>query len=130
MRLRVSGKREGLVIKLKNTKYIQTCKQSKNEIKAQFCFEDIQEKSQELREAIRLGKIAARSVSNVLILGESGTGTELFAQVIHNHSLRQEEPFVAVNCGAMTSSLIESELFGYEKGRFYRSKQRGEKGRI
>lgn len=124
------GKKEGLVIKLKNTKYIQTYKQSKNEMKAQFHFEDIQGTSDELREAVRLGKIAARSMSNVLILGESGTGKELFAQAIHNHSLRQEGPFVAVNCGAMTSSLIESELFGYEKGAFTGASKDGKMGKF
>lgn len=124
------GKQEGLVIKLKNTKYIQTYKQSKNEMKAQFCFEDIQGKSQELQEAVRLAKIAARSMSNVLILGESGTGKELFAQAIHNHSLRREGPFVAVNCGAMTSTLIESELFGYEKGAFTGANKEGKKGKF
>lgn len=124
------GNHEGLVIKLKNSKYIQTYKQSKNEMKAQFHFEDIQGSSDELLEAVRLGKIAARSMSNVLILGESGTGKELFAQAIHNHSLRQEGPFVAVNCGAMTSSLIESELFGYEKGAFTGASREGKKGKF
>ena len=49
-------------------------------------------------------------------MGESGTGKELFAQAIHNYSNRNDEPFVALNCGAIPRNLIESELFGYEEG--------------
>lgn len=121
---------QGLVIKLKNTKYMYTFKKSKDDNKAYFLFEDIIGNSPALREAIRLGKIAARSTSNVLITGESGTGKELFAQSIHNHSTRREGPFVAVNCGALPGGLIESELFGYEGGAFTGAKKEGQKGKF
>ena len=71
-----------------------------------------------MREVTRvLGKVA-QSDSTVLLLGESGTGKEVVAQCLHQHSSRRDGPFVAVNCGAIPAELMESELFGHEKGAF------------
>lgn len=70
----------------------------------------------------------ARSNSNILITGATGVGKELFAQSIHNASARKNQPFIAVNCGALVESLLESELFGYEKGAFTGANKNGKQG--
>lgn len=79
---------------------------------------------------IEYAKKISDSRSNVLIMGESGTGKELFAQAIHNYSGRRDEPFVALNCGAIPRNLIESELFGYEGGAFTGAKSAGQPGKF
>jgi DNA-binding NtrC family response regulator len=71
-----------------------------------------------LRRVLEVAKQAAPSVANVLVLGESGTGKELIARFIHQHSPRAARPFVAVNCAAIPESILEAELFGYERGAF------------
>ncbi len=93
----------------------------------QFSFDQIIGESQALREVIQLGKKVAESeVSSVLLQGESGTGKDLVAKAIHYASRRSNQPFVAINCAAIPSSLMESELFGYEKGAFTDAKARKE----
>src|SRR4051794_26863471 len=62
--------------------------------------------------------LLAPTDASLVITGETGTGKELVARYVHEHSKRRDGPFVAVNCGALTDSLIEAELFGYEKGAF------------
>ncbi|MCB9769858.1 MAG: sigma-54-dependent Fis family transcriptional regulator [Candidatus Omnitrophica bacterium] len=75
-------------------------------------------KSQKMRESFDLIEQVAPSKSTVLITGESGTGKEMIARAIHAHSPRSEKNFVAVNCAAISGELLESELFGHEKGSF------------
>lgn len=74
--------------------------------------------STEMKEAVETAKKAAASRSTVLLLGESGTGKEVFARAIHNWSERKDKSFVAINCVGLSKELLESELFGHEKGAF------------
>ena len=97
---------------------------------AYFTFSDIVGSAPAINDAVSLAKIAAGNASNVLITGESGTGKELFAQAIHNASERQDGPFVAINCGALPKSLIESELFGYDSGAFTGARRSGSAGKF
>lgn len=95
---------------------------------AKYKFSDIVYKSRIMEEVIKKAKNFAKTSSTVLITGESGTGKELLAQAIHNESPRREAPFVAFNCAALSETLLESELFGYEEGAFTGAKKEGKKG--
>ncbi len=75
-------------------------------------------KSDAMQHLLKMVERVARSNANILILGESGTGKELIAKAVHERSHRRNKPFVAINCGALRESLLESELFGHEKGAF------------
>jgi transcriptional regulator with PAS, ATPase and Fis domain len=95
---------------------------------AKYHFEDIIGSSNELKKAIENGKQIAATDGAVMITGESGTGKEMFAQSIHNASLRCAYNFVAVNCAAIPEHLLESEMFGYEGGAFTGAKKEGKIG--
>lgn len=90
----------------------------RHELEKKYEFMDIIGKGHKMQEVLALVKTVAKSNSTILIEGESGTGKELVARAIHNSSLRSEGPFVAVSCAALPESLLESELFGHEKGAF------------
>lgn len=87
-------------------------------LEAQYQYDEIIGKSEAMQEIFDLIDRVAPSDATVLITGESGTGKELIAQALHGNSNRCFMPFVAINCGALPDSLLESELFGYEKGAF------------
>jgi len=91
-------------------------------------FSEIKGKSKAITGVINKAKLYAEVDSTVLIIGETGTGKELFAQSIHNYSLRSDKPFVAVNCAALPESLLESELFGYVEGAFTGASKGGKAG--
>ncbi|MBM4170995.1 MAG: sigma-54-dependent Fis family transcriptional regulator, partial [Ignavibacteria bacterium] len=74
--------------------------------------------SESIKNILSLAQKAAKSNSNILLEGETGTGKELFAEFIHKQSAKSNKPFVAINCASLPDQLIESELFGYEKGAF------------
>lgn len=97
-------------------------------MRAQYSFDDIHGCSAPLTAAVVRAKKFAQSQHSVLIYGETGTGKELFAQSIHNASPLRNGPFVAVNCGALPRSLLESELFGYEEGAFTGASRKGKPG--
>jgi len=93
----------------------------------EFNFSQIIGESPAMREMLMLAhKVAESEVSSVLLQGESGTGKDLVAKAIHYHSSRGAHPFIAINCAALPGTLIESELFGYEKGAFTDAKARKE----
>lgn len=91
---------------------------SEKGLTAKYTFEDILGQSEAIRGNIRMAERYSRVNSNVLIIGETGTGKELFAHSIHQASRRSHQPFVALNCAALPENLLESELFGYEAGAF------------
>ena len=95
-----------------------------SEVARQFPVHGIVGSAPSFHAALDDARKAAESDATVLVLGESGTGKELVARMIHTHSARREEPFVAVHCAALPEDLLESELFGYEKGAFTNATQR------
>ena len=92
--------------------------QLKQKIRHLTCIDDIIGESSQIKQVMELAKTVAPSESTVVIRGESGTGKELIARAIHCHSSRRYFPIVPVNCGALSENLLESELFGHEKGAF------------
>ena len=97
-------------------------------LEAKYTFDDIIGSSETMRYSIEQAKQAAETRATVLLRGESGTGKELFAHAIHNASDRKYNQFVRVNCAALSESLLESELFGYEEGAFTGARRGGKKG--
>lgn len=97
--------------------------QLKKELQARYTFEDIVGRSPAMTRLFDILPQIAESSSTVLLEGASGTGKELFARAIHNLSGRKRKPFVAVNCGALPDTLLESELFGYKAGAFTDAKR-------
>ncbi len=95
---------------------------------AKYTFDDILYRSSEIKRTIETAQRYSEVDSNILIIGETGTGKEIFAQSIHNHSNRKNNPFVAINCAALPENLLESELFGYAEGAFTGAMKGGKQG--
>ncbi|WP_353095471.1 sigma 54-interacting transcriptional regulator [Tissierella praeacuta] len=130
----VENQIKGVVATFQDIKIIQ---ENENKIRrtlykkglvAKYNFRDIKGKSEALKNTIEIARSFGLSDSTILIQGETGTGKELFAQSIHNISKRKDGPFVAINCAALSKSLLESELFGYEEGAFTGASKGGKIG--
>jgi len=110
------------------TKELHLARQIIRTLEAKYTFADIISHSEEMNISVEQAKLAAKTPVTILLRGESGTGKELFAHAIHNASDRRYNKFVRVNCAAISESLLESELFGYEEGAFSGAKRGGKKG--
>ncbi|MCD4750567.1 MAG: sigma-54 dependent transcriptional regulator [Thermoanaerobaculales bacterium] len=99
-------------------------RQLRERLSKNYGFGGIVGHSQEMEDLLEKLKVVAPTRSTVLIVGESGTGKELVANALHQHSPRSDGPFIAVNCGAIPGEILESELFGHEKGAFTGAHQR------
>ena len=115
-----NGKIIGGVESFRDLSAIETLRK---EIQQKYTFEDIISKNHKMLDLFSILPNIAESESTVLIQGPSGSGKELFARALHNLSCRKDRPFVAVNCGALPDSLLDSELFGYIKGAFTDAKK-------
>jgi transcriptional regulator with PAS, ATPase and Fis domain len=121
---------QGIILVFNEIKRIRKLLNEMAGTQARFTFEDIIGVSPAIQETKRMAMIAALSKSSILLLGETGTGKELFAQAIHNHSAQKEHPFLAINCGAIPRELLESELFGYVEGAFTGALKGGRPGKF
>ncbi len=111
--------REGQVIGgVETFRDMTVVEELRKQLQKQYCCEDIISRSHKVQQLFDVLPRVAESDCTVLIEGETGTGKELLAQIFHNESRRRSGPFMAVNCGALPDSLLESELFGYERGAF------------
>jgi len=132
--IKVENKINGAVATFQDVTKIQKLEQeirrelNKKGLTAQYDFDDIIGQNKEIKVKKELAKKFAKVNSTVLITGQSGTGKELFAHSIHNNSKRKNGPFVAINCAALPTNLLESELFGYEEGSFTGAQEGGKSG--
>lgn len=130
----INGQTLGAVATIQDVKHIQFVEEKVRKEQylkghvASYTFSDIVTANAEMKKTIERAQKYASVDSTILISGETGTGKEMFAQSIHNYSMRKDGPFVAVNCAAITENLLESELFGYEEGAFTGAKKGGKKG--
>lgn len=112
---------ESIKTKINLEKEIQLLRRQKKDV---ITFDHIIGETALFRQIVQLSKkIAATNATTILLLGESGTGKDMFANAIHNDSARAARPFVTINCSSLPETLLESELFGYEKGAFTDAKQ-------
>lgn len=128
--LNTHGNKTGFVITFNEAKKVHKLVNKVVGYKAQYKFEDIITENEKMKAMIFFAKKISKTDCNILIEGESGTGKELVAQSIHNFSERKNGPFVAINCASIPRELVESELFGYEKGAFTGASKEGHPGKF
>lgn len=124
------GETIGRVIVLNEIQRVRSMVTKMMGAKANLRFEDIRGRNPRFLMTVDQARMVAQSRSNVLLLGKSGTGKDIFAQSIHNASDRRNGPYVAINCGAIPRDLIASELFGHEEGAFTGSRRGGNQGKF
>lgn len=130
----IEGKIEGAVCSFQDISKLQSLEKkiryelNKKGHVARYVFEDVLALGPSMKSLVEKSKSIGRTDSTVMIYGESGTGKEMIAQSMHNISGRKDEPFVAINCAAISESLLESELFGYEGGAFTGARKDGKPG--
>lgn len=118
----------GAVLTVQDLHQVKNILLRSDKTRSLITFDDIVYQSPRMARLITVAKTVAKSSSTILLRGESGTGKELFATALHTGSLRFENPFIAINCTALTDTLLESELFGYEEGAFTGAAKGGKKG--
>lgn len=123
----IDNNEEGIVYFFEDTNTINEITHVK---KGEITLDDIIGESTQINEFKKIINRVSKTSSTVLLYGETGTGKELFARAIHSESSRRGEPFKAINCGAIPEALIESELFGYEKGAFTGAERKGKHGKF
>lgn len=120
----------GKIIVLNEIKRARTMVTKMLGARAVYHFEDICGQNSRFLVTMEQAKMVAQNNSNVLLLGKSGTGKDIFAQSIHNASSRRNGPYVAINCGAIPRDLLASELFGHEEGAFTGARRGGNQGKF
>lgn len=124
------GNTIGKIIILNEIKRARTLVTKMIGAKAKFSFEDIRGENSRFLTTLEQARVVSQNRSNVLLLGESGTGKDVFAQAIHNAGERRNGPYVAINCAAIPRDLITSELFGHEEGAYTGSRRGGNQGKF
>lgn len=124
------GEVTGKIVILNELKRAKTMVTKMIGAKAKFHFEDIYGQNPLFLKTIEQARMISQSISNVLLLGKSGTGKDLFAQAIHNAGPRKDGPYIAINCAAIPRDLITSEFFGYSDGAFTGSRRGGNHGKF
>lgn len=118
----------GAVITLQDFKQVEKAILASDALANRKTFADIVHQSPQMAQLVSLARTVATSSSTVLLQGESGSGKEMFAQALHTEGRGGSQPFIPVNCSALTDTLLESELFGYEEGAFTGAVKGGKKG--
>lgn len=134
--IKVNDSVVGAVITFQDVKHIQKMEEKvRSNIYAaghvaDLTFDDIVGNSDSIKQTIAVAKDYALTNSSILVIGETGCGKEVFSQAVHNYSRRRQGPFVAINCAALPTHILESELFGYVGGAFTGANQKGRPGLI